>query len=245
MCLEHPYVTEPEGPPPVFPPAAGFAGETPWMDDAAEEDGAPPPEVEAPAPRLREADAAALTALLARIAEQDDQALAAFYDATIGRVYGLALRILRVAESAEEVAEEVYFQVWRQARRYDAERGRPLAWLLTMARSRALDALRRRDEAVAHPEPEELLAAEPAFRSDPCELLDARQQSAGLHRALAALDPLPRQLLALAFFRGLTHEEIADHLDMPLGTVKSHIRRTLALLRSVLAPGLERSSAAS
>src|SRR5262252_2674734 len=94
---------------------------------------------------------------LAAIARRDESALAAFYDATISRVYGLALRITRQPESAAEVVSDVYFQVWREADRYDTGRGNVIAWLMTICRSRALDLLRRADEAETHPEPESLL----------------------------------------------------------------------------------------
>jgi RNA polymerase sigma-70 factor (ECF subfamily) len=177
-----------------------------------------------------------LRALIGRIARQDEDALGELYDATHGRVHGLALRVTRNPQAAEEVAEDTYWQVWRQALRYDAARGNAMAWLLTIAKSRALDSLRRDDEAQAHPEPETLLGAEASGDGDPQDLLAATQRHHALHAALATLDSLPRQLLALAFFRGLTHEEIAEQTALPLGTVKSHIRRALTALRGVLAP---------
>jgi RNA polymerase sigma-70 factor (ECF subfamily) len=111
-----------------------------------------------------------------------------------------------------------------------------MSWLLTITRSRALDSLRRDDEAEAHPEPESLLAGEASADGDPQDLLEATQRDRRVHQALATLDALPRQLLALAFFCGLTHEEIAARAGLPLGTVKSHIRRALAALKAVLAP---------
>ena len=95
-----------------------------------------------------------LTALLVAMAKRDEQALGVFYDTTVSRVFGLALRIMRQRDSAEEVVEEVYLQAWQQAACYDCRRGKPLTWLLTICRSRALDCLRRVDEAISHPEPE-------------------------------------------------------------------------------------------
>jgi len=196
-------------------------------------------------PTRGEPDAGALAVLVRRVCAEDEDAFAELYDATVARVHGLALRILREPRAAEEVTEDVFFQVWRQARRYDPARGRPLAWMLTIARSRALDHLRRRDPAQSHPEPDTLLEAEPAAAGGPQDLLAASRDNARVHAALASLDPVPRQLIALAFFRGYTHEEIALHEDLPVGTVKSHIRRALAALRTILAPAIERSSAAS
>lgn len=178
------------------------------------------------------ADEARLQACIARIVHQDEQALAELYEALAGRVYGLALRITRQVQTAEEVTEDVFWQAWRQAPRFDAARGSVLAWVLTIARSRALDALRRRDPAETLDE--ERLADQQGAENDPEDLLLAVQRQHRLHAALQDLDPLPRQLLALAFFRDLSHEEIACQMCLPLGTVKSHIRRALLRLRRLL-----------
>ncbi len=183
-------------------------------------------------------DEALLCALIGRMADGDEAALGRLYDHTVRRVYGLALRITRNPQIAEEVAEEVFWQAWRQALRFDAARGNPMAWLMTMTRSRALDALRRTDDAELHPEPETLMAVEAACEGDPQNLLEAVQRQHALHAALESLDALPRQLLSLAFFRGLTHEEIAVQSSLPLGTVKSHIRRALTALGKVLPPDM-------
>ncbi|MEF8766481.1 MULTISPECIES: RNA polymerase sigma factor [Candidatus Accumulibacter] len=177
------------------------------------------------------ADEARLQACIAGIVHQDEQALAELYEALAGRVYGLALRITRQVQTAEEVTEDAFWQVWRQAPRFDAARGSVLAWVLTIARSRALDALRRRDPAEALDEDR---LADLQEDNDPQDLLLAVQRQHRLHAALQDLDPLPRQLLALAFFRDLSHEEIACQMCLPLGTVKSHIRRALLRLRQLL-----------
>ncbi|MDB5799285.1 MAG: polymerase, sigma-24 subunit, subfamily [Rhodocyclales bacterium] len=169
-----------------------------------------------------------------RITRQDEAALNSLYEATVGRVYGLSLRITRNAELAEEVAEDTFWQVWRQAPRFDPTRGTALAWILTMARSRALDALRARDPAIATEDMTALLDARGASDEGPEDLLSAVQSEHRLHSALEQLDPQPRQLIALAFFRGFTHEEITLHTGIPLGTVKSHIRRGLNTLRTLL-----------
>jgi RNA polymerase sigma-70 factor (ECF subfamily) len=232
-------------------PTDGCADDSDGAEATDDHDVADSPEIAdaaAPArggPTRGEPDAGALAVLLRRVCAEDEDAFAELYDATVARVHGLALRILREPRAAEEVTEDVFFQVWRQARRYDPARGRPLAWMLTIARSRALDHLRRRDPAQSHAEPDTLLEAEPAAAGGPQDLLVASRDNARVHAALASLDPVPRQLIALAFFRGYTHEEIALHEDLPVGTVKSHIRRALAALRTILAPGTERSSAAS
>jgi len=244
---------QPPAPPWLRPPPGEDGDGADEEDLAADDDSARDGAATAPAPHLAEPDAGTLAALIARIARQDEDALGALYDATVGRVYGMALRILRDEQGAEEVAEEVFFQVWRQAGRYDPARGRPLGWLLNLARSRALDQLRRRDEALSHPDPSTLHAdergGEPGFSEaregrDPQDLLAATEAHRGLHRALAALEPVPRQMVALAFFRGLTHEEIAASTNLPLGTVKSHIRRALTALRAALGPAYQPSASA-
>lgn len=179
-------------------------------------------------------DEAQLRTWIAGIVERDETALAALYDAQVGRVFGLTLRIVRQPALAEEVTEDVFWQVWRQAPRFDAARGSAMAWLMTIARSRALDALRRTaspevadDDAIA-------AAADADGGANPFDLLSAVDEHDRLHAALQTLDAQPRQLLALAFFRGLTHDEIAQHTGLPLGTVKSHLRRSLLQLRETL-----------
>lgn len=179
-------------------------------------------------------DDAQLEAWIAGIVDHDERALLALYEATLSRVYGLVLRLVRRSQLAEEVAEDVFFQVWRQAPRFDPQRGRPLTWLLGMARSRAIDAIRR-EARFQHEELDEEASpiAAPATESGD-ELLAVAQGHAELHRALLLLKPQPRQLVALAFFSGLSHEEIASQTHLPLGTVKSQIRRALITLRESL-----------
>ncbi|MEO8039928.1 MAG: sigma-70 family RNA polymerase sigma factor [Betaproteobacteria bacterium] len=180
---------------------------------------------------------AALRTMIDDMRRREEAALRDFYDATIARVYGLALRITRTPESAEDVVAEVYHQVWRSADRFDAARGGVLTWLLTLCRSRAIDHLRRRDEAESHADPEALAAPGIDDSRDPQNLLLAVERHSALYDSLAQLIPIQRQLLALAFFRGLSHHEVAEHLGMPLGTVKTHIRKALEVLRRALGTG--------
>lgn len=181
----------------------------------------------------READAPeeACRALIARMAAAEEQALAEFYDLTAGRVYALALRITSQRATAEEVVSDVYLQVWRQAGRYDPARGRALVWLLTICRSRALDALRRRT-----PEEESAGDSQTEFAADsePLDMLLANERGSAVSSALAALGAEQRQLLALAFYRGMTHSELAACTGMPLGTVKSLLRRAMQKLKQEL-----------
>lgn len=179
---------------------------------------------------------ARLSAAIAGMTRREEAALRTFYDATVARVYGLALRITRSAASAEDVAAEVYHQAWRNAARFDPTRGGALTWLLTLCRSRAIDHLRRRDEAELHEDPESLTEPPLDDAQDPQNLLLAVERDGALYLALEALAPIQRQMIALAFFRGLSHQEIADHARMPLGTVKTHIRKALEALRGALGP---------
>lgn len=193
-------------------------------------DAAAPPQAADDA--LRALDTA-LVAHVRAIATRDEQALAALYDATSRRVYGLALRITGRADAAEEVAADVYMQVWRDAARYDLGRGRVLTWLLTICRSRAIDSIRRRDPAEPCAEPEQL-AVDAGGGVGPEALILLAERDEALRKALEGLEPIQRQLVSLAFFRGLTHEEIAAHTELPLGSVKTHIRRALQSLQGVL-----------
>lgn len=168
--------------------------------------------------------------LIARIAAAEQGALAEFYDLTVGRVYALAWRITAQRSTAEEVVSDVYLQIWRQAGRYDPARGRVLVWLLTICRSRSLDALRRlapnSESADALPEI--------AGGEEPLDILLGSERRHAVYAALTKLSAEQRQLLALAFYRGLTHSQLAEHTKMPLGTVKSLLRRAMQILKQEL-----------
>jgi RNA polymerase sigma factor (sigma-70 family) len=228
--------------PDVLDRVAGSGAARPRVDEGA---GAPAGSGRTPSAAdalSAEAAEAQLCGWIAAIVRQDrvaEAALAALYDATAARVHAVALRFTRQMQMAEEVTEDTFWQIWRQAPRFDPQRGSALAWIMTMARSRALDAVRAARRDPHEPADAEVLERLPGVgegAADPLDLLDAVQDGSRLHAALRTLDPLPRQLVALAFFRGLTHEEIAAQMCMPLGTVKSHIRRTLAALRQALGP---------
>jgi len=177
-------------------------------------------------------DESELTGLVARIQRRDARALAALYEMAGARVYHFAHRFMRSHALTEEVVEDTFWQVWRQAPRFERKRGRVMVWLLAMARSRAIDALRRERRFLCEP----MASPDEAPRADELahDLLEAARGASRLHDALATLEPRGRQLLALAFFRGFTHEEIAAHARMPLGSVKSVIRRALLQLREQL-----------
>jgi RNA polymerase sigma factor (sigma-70 family) len=184
-------------------------------------------------------DDAALVQLVRRIVYQDEAAFAALYRQLSGSVYALVLRITREIGSAEEVVEDVFWQLWRQAPRYDAERGTVVAWVRRIARSRALDALRAQLSnplrgAAELDDDESAAFGDDRDADDPLQRLAGVRNAGQLEQALAALDPLRRQLVSLAFLRGCSQAEIAEQTGLPLGTVKSHIRRALAAMKTTI-----------
>jgi RNA polymerase sigma-70 factor (ECF subfamily) len=165
-------------------------------------------------------------ALLQRMAGGNAAALGELYDRFAGLVHGLALRILREPADAEDVVQEVFLQAWRQASRYDRARGTPEGWLCIMARTRALDRVRRRQSRREDPED-----AAPQGTGTP-----RREDDLAVRKALGGLSADQRAALELAYFEGLTHTEIADRLGEPLGTIKTRIRTGLLRLREALSP---------
>jgi len=191
-----------------------------------------PKPADQPAPEAEfDAQDAALRALLSGIRGHDDADLAALYDATARRLYALAMRITHEAAGAEEVLGDVYLQVWQQAGRYDPARGKVMPWLCTICRSRALDYLRRREQHAGSDELAGHLEAAESNEGDPLDALAGLERGSLLRAELQKLDATQRQLLALAFFRDMSHQEIAKHTGMPLGTVKTVLRRSIQQLR--------------
>jgi RNA polymerase sigma-70 factor, ECF subfamily len=169
-----------------------------------------------------------------RMARGEHDGLAELYDRHGRLVYSLALRIVRDGGDAEDIVQEVFSQVWRQSARFDVTRGNVAAWLVTLTRTRAIDLLRRRRVRADVSVP-----ANPGDRADQAPGQDVQvewQSRAGqVKRALDALPPLQRMAVELAFYDGLTHAEIAEQLEVPLGTVKTRVRQGLLKLRESLA----------
>jgi len=189
------------------------------------------------APMQHEPDAE-LMALIDRIAQRDEVALKALYDTTSGKLYGLALRVVRSNEWAEDALQDTFLQIWRTAPDYRASLSPPMAWLGLIVRSRSLDLLRRRKAEREHltDEIDETMADTLAGDSpNPLDTSLASQQAWALHQCLGKLENKQREVVSLAYLRDLSHGELAEQLKLPLGTVKTWIRRGLDQLRSCMA----------
>jgi RNA polymerase sigma factor (sigma-70 family) len=191
-------------------------------------------------------------ALLARTALGDRAAFGALYDRTSGHLFAVVLRIQRDRALAEDLLQEIYVNVWKAAGGFDAARSQPMTWLTSIARNRAIDSLRR---ATTQPM---LLSATRDDNDDddspdaverhaddspgPLDLLNAACDARELHRCIDDLSPSQRQSVALAFYDGLSHAEVAEHLHEPLGTVKSWLRRALQALKQCLDAAVSREA---
>ena len=167
--------------------------------------------------------------LLLRCGQADGVAFRRLYELQSPTLYGVALRITRRPAVAADVVHDALLQVWRNAARFDPARGNPRAWLLSLVRYRALDAVKRHGREVAGEVPD---------RADtdpnPLDRMMATSDGEALHRCLQQVGPERRDLVVLAFVEGLTHVEVAARVGQPLGTVKSSIRRALQTLRACL-----------
>ena len=181
-----------------------------------------------------EARARALVALVRRMATGDEDALAALYDATSAMVHGLAVKILRDEALAEDVTLEVYMQAFRQAAGYDSARGTALGWLLTLARSRAIDRFRAVARRRSNEESVDALERVAETAADPVDATLAGESRRAVVAALASLTPEQRRPIELAYYAGMSQTEIAAALGQPLGTVKTRIRTGMLTLRDVL-----------
>jgi RNA polymerase sigma-70 factor (ECF subfamily) len=176
--------------------------------------------------------------LVARIAERDESALTTLYARFAGTLLALCTRILGQAGEAEEVVQETFLQVWRQAARYDPSRSSVNGWLVLIARSRAIDRLRNRRVAERSALAADLEEPPPDTSPEGDRNVFFAERRARIRRALAALPGEQRAVIELAFFRGLTQSEIALRTGTPLGTVKTRTLLAMKKLRAALAPDL-------
>jgi RNA polymerase sigma-70 factor, ECF subfamily len=175
--------------------------------------------------------------LIRRIASKDADAMDAFYTRYNRLAFSLVFRIVSNREDAEDVLVDVFWQIWQQASRYDASRGKPVAWLLTISRTRAIDYLRSRGGKAAGSDEieQQSQAAERGSEMDVFVLADTRK---AVQSALQSLPEQQRVPLELAYFQGMTHSEIADTLRQPLGTIKDRVRNGMMHLKKRLKPYL-------
>jgi RNA polymerase sigma-70 factor, ECF subfamily len=180
--------------------------------------------------------------LVRRMRSKDERALGTFYDRWFPVVHGVVSRMLESPDDVEDVVEEAFWQAWRQAERFEVERGSVQTWLLTIARSRALDRLRSRrrlredplDDATASEA--DTSAPTPTAPSDPLADAEHAERSRIVRAALADLPVEQREALELGYFGGLSQSEIAEQTGQPLGTIKTRMRLALQKLRERLSP---------
>ena len=174
---------------------------------------------------------ARLAALLAQTALGDRAAFAELYRATSSKLFAVSLRIVRERPLAEEALQDSFVSIWNHASDYAQAKSAPTTWMTAIVRNRSLDIVRRTRE---EPDIDDALAAAlPDERAAPAGEAEARADAHSMRQCLEELDAEQRQTIALAFFHGLTHSELAAHLRRPLGTVKTHIRRGLAKLQAI------------
>lgn len=171
-----------------------------------------------------------LVALLARSGQGDRSAFKELYDATAGTLLGVAMQLLRERSRAEDALQDAYIQIWHKASEYNVQRGSVLGWLATIVRYRAIDMQRRDARLQTGASLPEMV--DPQLSAE--QLSAALEQASELKECMDRLSQSQRQSIALAFFEGLTHDQLAVHLTAPLGTIKSRIRRGLTRLKECL-----------
>jgi len=185
-------------------------------------------------PPSPDALAARLAGLLGQSALKNQRAFGDLYQLTSAKLYGVALRILRRQDWAEEVLQECYINIWNHAGDYAVAKSAPLTWMTSIVRNRCLDWLRRPQAEATGVEYDIAVEAWQDDAPGPMEILLAASEAAAVARCLQQLESKQRQSIMLAFFHGLSHTELASHMQQPLGTVKTWVRRGLERLKGCL-----------
>ncbi|MDH3286832.1 MAG: sigma-70 family RNA polymerase sigma factor [Betaproteobacteria bacterium] len=186
---------------------------------------------------LRDAQASRLAELLSQSALRNQSAFSELYSLTAPKLFGVALRILRRQDWAEEVLQECYMNIWNHAADYAVAKSAPLTWMTSIVRNRCLDWLRRPQQEATGDEYEIAVEAWQDENPGPVEQLMAAGDAAALGHCLEGLEARQRQSIMLAFFHGMSHSEVAGHMKQPLGTVKTWVRRGLERLKGCLEKG--------
>lgn len=187
--------------------------------------------------KLSNPDPQELKRLLTATAARDTVAFRALYDASSPKLFGFALRILVKKELAEEALQESFISIWNNAAGYQAGLAAPMTWMTAIVRNKAFDLLRRAQDAVeidADTFDKDVMDALESADLTPIEALQLSDDSKALARCFAGLEGLHRQAIALAFYHDLSHSEVAEHMKLPIGTVKTWVRRGLERLRLCL-----------
>lgn len=174
-----------------------------------------------------------LARLLRRVADGDREAFDPLYSATSLKLFGIVLRILKRREIAEEVLQDVYYRIWRNAGRFDATLASPITWMATIARNRALDEVRRREPATVDSTPD-VVDSIPDPGRDASELTELDEDFRRLQTCLDGLEPVRRDAIQLAYLDGLSRKELADRFGLPIGTIKTWLHRGLKQLKDCL-----------
>lgn len=173
-----------------------------------------------------------LVSLLARVAARDRDAFATLYQATSAKLWGVIVRILSRRDAAEDVLQEVYVKIWERAGSFDPAKASPITWMATIARNRAIDELRRRSPVSIEEAPEALEVQESG--PDPLEGAQQSEELKRLQECLQGLEPERREMVLLAYYTGLSRDEIAQRFSHPVNTIKTWLHRSLAQLRKCL-----------
>jgi RNA polymerase sigma-70 factor, ECF subfamily len=173
-----------------------------------------------------------LSDLLARVAARDREAFAAVYNATSAKLWGIVVRILPRRDIAEDVLQDVYVRIWERAVSFDPAKASPITWMATIARNRAIDEVRRKSPVSIEDTPESLEVEQDA--PSPLDNAEMSEDLRRLHQCLQGLDAERREIVLLAYYNGLSRDELAKRFSHPVATIKTWLHRSLAQLRKCL-----------